>query len=46
MFISESTLRNHNTNIFKKMGVSSWGRLTAYADIMKRCGLSVERYLR
>jgi len=45
MFISENTLRKHNTSIFKKMGVASWGTLTAYADIMKKCGHPIEKVL-
>jgi len=45
MFISENTLRKHNTSIFRKMGVASWGTLTAYADIMKRCGHPIENVL-
>lgn len=40
MFISASTAKAHNRNIYRKLGVDSYDGLKAYIDIFQRCGQS------
>ncbi|MCL2107383.1 MAG: helix-turn-helix transcriptional regulator, partial [Oscillospiraceae bacterium] len=37
MFIAPSTLKNHNTNIFRKLQVSNRDELMVYINLMRRC---------
>ena len=37
-FISMSTVRKHNRNIYEKLGVSSRDELMLYIDLLRRCG--------
>ncbi len=37
MFISASTVKTHNRNIYGKLGVSSYDGLMAYIEIFRRC---------
>lgn len=38
MFISIHTVRKHNANIYKKMGVNSREELVLYFELFRRCG--------
>ncbi|MBM6830391.1 helix-turn-helix transcriptional regulator [Anaerotignum lactatifermentans] len=37
-FISMSTVRKHNRNIYEKLGVASRDELMLYIDLLRRCG--------
>ena len=37
MFISASTVKTHNRNIYSKLGVSSYDGLMAYIEMFRRC---------
>lgn len=38
MFISASTVKAHNRNIYRKLNVDSYDALKAYIDVLTRCG--------
>ena len=37
-FISASTVKTHNRNIYRKLGVNSFDELKVYIDLFQRCG--------
>ncbi len=37
-FISMSTVKKHNRNIYEKLKVSSYNELMLYLDLFERCG--------
>ena len=41
-FISASTVKAHNRNIYRKLGINSFDELKVYIDLFERCGRSRE----
>ena len=36
-FVSMSTVKKHNSNIYKKLGITSYSELMLYIDLFRRC---------
>ena len=43
-YISLETIKKHNLNIYKKLGINSLDELIIYIDLLKRCSRSNELY--
>ena len=41
-YISANTVKTHNRNIYRKMGINSFDELKVYIDLFERCGRSGE----
>lgn len=43
-YISLETIKKHNLNIYKKLGINSLDELIIYIDLLKRCSRINELY--
>ena len=44
-FISMNTVKKHNKNIYRKLGISSRDELMLYVDLFERCGKLDDLYM-